>query len=177
MSSRSLSAFSNRASLLWPGVLLCAAVAAGAWLTAQLEEQLFTYAVIEAVVLASIPRTARVNKKELKAPDVAYSGDPQYTAIDGANSVARAVNTDKDIVRVGDLYYMCYQAVWFVSKTANGPWEVATSIPSEVYSIPASSPAHHVTYVTVEDDDDEASSLGSVHREIESARFAKIDVG
>ena len=27
---------------------------------------------IEAVVLASIPRTARVNKKELKAPDVAY---------------------------------------------------------------------------------------------------------
>ncbi len=110
---------------------------------------------IEAVVLASIPRTARVNKKELKAPDVAYSGDPQFTAIDGANGVARAENTDKDIVRVGTLYYMCYQAVWFVSKTANGPWEVATSIPPEVYSIPASSPAHHVTYVTVEDDDDE----------------------
>ena len=39
---------------------------------------------IEAVVLASIPRTARVNKKELKAPDVAYSGDPQFTAIEGA---------------------------------------------------------------------------------------------
>ena len=65
------------------------------------------------------------------------------------------MNTDKDIVKVGDLYYMCFQAVWFVSKTANGPWEVATSIPPEVYSIPASSPAHHVTYVTVEDDDDE----------------------
>ncbi len=56
---------------------------------------------IEAVVLASIPRTARVNKKELKAPDVAYSGDPQYTPIDGTQGVARAVNTDKDIVRVG----------------------------------------------------------------------------
>ena len=96
-----------------------------------------------------------MNKKELKAPDVAYSGDPQFTNIEGAKGVARAENTDKDIVRVGTLYYMCYQAVWFVSKTANGPWEVATTIPPEVYSIPASSPAHHVTYVTVEDDDDE----------------------
>ena len=38
----------------------------------------------EAVVLASIPRTARVNKKELKAPDVAYQGEPQFTPIDGA---------------------------------------------------------------------------------------------
>jgi hypothetical protein len=110
---------------------------------------------IEAVVLASIPRTARVNKKQLKAPDVAYSGDPQFTDIQGAKGVARAENTDKDVVRVGTLYYMCYQAVWFVSKTATGPWEVATTVPPEVYTIPASSPAHHVTYVTVEDDDDE----------------------
>ena len=35
---------------------------------------------IEAVLLASIPRTARVNKKELKAPDVAYSGRPAVQA-------------------------------------------------------------------------------------------------
>jgi uncharacterized integral membrane protein (TIGR00698 family) len=52
MSNRSRSWIANKASVLWPGVLLCAAVAAGAWLIAQLEEQLFTYAVIEAVVLA-----------------------------------------------------------------------------------------------------------------------------
>ena len=39
---------------------------------------------IEAVVLATIPRTARVNKKQLKAPDVAYSGDPQFANIEGA---------------------------------------------------------------------------------------------
>jgi hypothetical protein len=30
---------------------------------------------------------------------------------------------------------------------------VASSIPQAIYSIPASSPSHHVTYVTVEDDD------------------------
>ena len=40
-------------------------------------------------------------------------------------TVQRAVNTDKDVFKVGDLYYMCYQGVWFVGKTATGPWEVA----------------------------------------------------
>ncbi|HEU4938927.1 MAG TPA: hypothetical protein VFT39_20905 [Vicinamibacterales bacterium] len=106
----------------------------------------------EAVLLASIPQTARVNKKELKAPEVPYQGDPQFQPIE-KTSVQRAVNTDKDVFKVGDLYYMCYQAVWFVGKTATGPWEVASSVPQQIYEIPVSSPAHHVTYVTVEDDD------------------------
>lgn len=43
---------SDRAGILLPGIALSAAVAAGAWLVAQAEERLFTYAVIEAVVLA-----------------------------------------------------------------------------------------------------------------------------
>jgi hypothetical protein len=109
----------------------------------------------EGVLLASIPRTARVNKKELKAPDVIYQGDPQFKPIDGSKGVQQAVNTDKDIVKYGDLYYMCFQGVWFMSRAATGPWEVASSIPEQVYTIPASSPVHHVTYVTVEDDDDD----------------------
>jgi len=108
----------------------------------------------EAVLLASIPRTARVNKKELKAPEVTYQGSPQFQTIEGATNVERAVNTDKDIVKHGDLYYMCFQGVWFMSRAATGPWEVANSIPKEIYTIPASSPINHVTYVTVEDDDD-----------------------
>jgi hypothetical protein len=109
---------------------------------------------IEAVLLAEMPRTARVNVKETKAPDVVYQGDPKFEQIPGT-SVARAVNTDKDILKIGDLYYMCFQAVWFMSKSASGPWEVARSVPKDIYSIPASSPANHVTYVTIEDDDDD----------------------
>ena len=105
----------------------------------------------EAVLLAQVPQTARVNKKELKAPDVAFQGDPQFTPIE-KTTVQRAVNTDKDVFKVGDLYYMCYQGVWFVGKGATGPWEVASSVPEQIYQIPVSSPAHHVTYVTVEDD-------------------------
>ena len=33
----------------------------------------------EAVLLASIPQTARVNRKETKAPEVDFQGDPQFT--------------------------------------------------------------------------------------------------
>ena len=109
---------------------------------------------IEAVLLAEIPQTARVNKKELKAPDVAFQGDPKFTPIE-TTTVERAVNTDKDVFKIGDLYYMCYQGVWFVGKGAAGPWEVADSVPEQIYKIPVSSPANHVTYVTIEEDNDD----------------------
>jgi hypothetical protein len=108
----------------------------------------------EAVLLASIPQTARVSRKEVKAPEVAYQGDPKFEPIP-STSVARAVNTDKDIIKVGDLYYLCFDGVWFVSKAPTGPWVVADSIPKTIYEIPVSSPSHSVTYVTVEDSNDE----------------------
>jgi hypothetical protein len=108
----------------------------------------------EAVLLAQIPQTARVNKKQTKAPEVAFQGDPQFQPIE-KTTVQRAVNTDKDVFKVGDLYYMCYQGVWFSGKSASGPWEVTSAVPEQIYQIPVSSPAHHVTYVTVEDDDDD----------------------
>ena len=66
-------------------------------------------------------------------------------------TVQRAVNTDKDIIKVGDLYYMCFQGVWFMSKTPTGPWQVTGEVPKQIYEIPVSSPSHAVTYVTVED--------------------------
>ncbi len=109
---------------------------------------------IDAVILAQIPQTARVNRKEVKAPEVAYQGDPKFVAVE-QTSVQRAVNTDKDVFLVSGKYYMCYNGVWFVGPTASGVWEVASTIPAEIYKIPVSDPSHHVTYVTVEDSDDE----------------------
>ena len=107
----------------------------------------------EAVVLAQIPQTAHVSRK-LAAPDVNYNGAPEFQPIE-KTTVQRAVNTDKDIIKVGDLYYMCFEGVWFMSKSATGPWNVTGEVPKEIYEIPVSSPAHSVTYVTVEDDDDD----------------------
>jgi hypothetical protein len=116
----------------------------------------------EAILLSQVPQTARVNIRETKAPDVEFQGDPMFEAIP-MTRVSRAVNTDKDIIKVGDLYYMCFQGVWFMSRNATGPWEVAQTVPKEIYEIPASSPAHNVTYVTVvEDDDDEWVTFAAV---------------
>jgi hypothetical protein len=109
----------------------------------------------EAVLLAQIPQTARVKKSEVKAPDVAYNGDKATFQPIEKTTVQRAVNTDKDVFLVDGKYYMCYQGVWFTSAQSGGPWTLAESVPEAIYQIPASSPSHHVTYVTVEDDDDD----------------------
>jgi hypothetical protein len=108
----------------------------------------------EAVLLAEIPQFARVNKKEITAPEVIYQGDPQFQPIQ-ETTLQRAVNTDKEIIKVGETYYLCYQGVWFMANTAKGPWTLATSVPQEVYLIPPSSPSHSVTYVTVQQDEDD----------------------
>ena len=108
----------------------------------------------EAVLLAEIPQFARVNKKEIAAPDVIYQGDPQYTQISGT-ALQRAANTDKQIIKVGETYYMCYQGIWFQSNSPKGPWTLAESVPRDIYNIPPSDPAYSVTYVTVQDDDDD----------------------
>lgn len=114
----------------------------------------------EGVLLAQIPQTARVNKKEAKAPEVKYQGDPQFEKVE-KTKVERAVNTDKSIIKVGDMYYMCFEGVWFMGKSPTGPWEVASKVPGEIYEIPISSPANNVTYVTVQDDDDEWATFAT----------------
>ena len=85
----------------------------------------------EAVVLAQIPTTARVNVKQLQAPEVGYQGAPKFQPISDT-SLSYAVNTDKEIIQDGDLYYMCYRGIWFMSQNPNGPWTVTTSVPPDL---------------------------------------------
>jgi hypothetical protein len=113
----------------------------------------------EAVLLASIPKTARVDKKNLKAPSVTYDGDPNFQPIEGTQ-LYYSVNSPDDVIKFGDVYYLCFQGMWFKSGNANGPWELTTDVPKEIYSIPADSPVHNVTYVTVIDDDPDYPSYG-----------------
>jgi hypothetical protein len=104
-----------------------------------------------AVRLAQIPHSARVNKKAVKAPTVAYDGTPAFTLIP-QTPVGRAVNTDKDVLKAGRFFYLCFDGVWFVSNGPAGPWRVTGAVPSAIYQIPPSSPAYRVTYVTVDED-------------------------
>jgi hypothetical protein len=102
----------------------------------------------DAVLLAQIPNTAIVNIKEAEAQvKVQYDGEPQFKPIE-PTQLSYATNTQEKVIQVGNVYYVCYQAVWFTSSNAKGPWKVADSIPKEIYSIPPSSPVYNVTYVT-----------------------------
>lgn len=102
----------------------------------------------DAVMLAQIPTTVTVNKKEAAAQvKVQYDGDPQFKPIETTN-LQYATNTQQKVIKDGDLYYLCFQGVWFMSTTPSGPWETANAVPKEIYSIPPSSPVYNVTYVT-----------------------------
>ena len=101
----------------------------------------------DAVLLASIPRTAVVNRNEAQ-PEVSYDGEPEFEPIE-KTAVKYAVNTANDVFIVGSAYYTCYEGVWFTGPSAKGPWAVADSIPKEIYAIPPTSPKYNVTYVTV----------------------------
>jgi len=102
----------------------------------------------DAVLLAQIPNTVVVNKAEAeKGVQIYYNGEPQFAPI-ANTTMSYATNTQAKVVKLNDLYYLCYQGVWFVGKDAKGPWSVLDSVPDEIYTIPPSSPLYNVTYVT-----------------------------
>jgi hypothetical protein len=102
----------------------------------------------DAVMLAQIPTTVIVNRAEAEANvRVAYDGAPEFKPIE-QTSLQYAVNTEDKIIKDGDLFYLCFQGVWFMSTSPEGPWKTADSVPREIYTIPPSSPVYNVTYVT-----------------------------
>lgn len=104
----------------------------------------------EALIANSIPQTAAVNRAAAKLA-VTYDGAPQFAPIQGT-SMQYVVNSRPPVICVGTNSYYCVQnGVWFTANSLTGPWAPATSVPPEIYSIPASSPLHNDTYVYVYD--------------------------
>ena len=101
----------------------------------------------DAVLIAQIPTTATVTPAAASEVKVSYVGQPQFQPIEGT-SMQYAVNTPNKVIQVGTEYYLCYQGVWFVSFSSQGPWQVAQTVPQVIYTIPPSSPVYNVTYVT-----------------------------
>jgi hypothetical protein len=98
---------------------------------------------------AEIPQTAAIKRSEAKV-EVSYDGAAQFQPIPSTD-IQYAVNTDSSVLKIGDRYYVCDNAVWFAGLTPNGPWTVADSVPDSVKSIPPSSPVYNVRYVTIYD--------------------------
>jgi hypothetical protein len=101
----------------------------------------------DAVLMAQVPTTATVDPKAAEQAKVTYTGDPEFKPIEGT-AMQYATNTADKVIKVGDVYYLCLQGVWFMSPSATGPWTTANSVPQEIYTIPPSSPVYNVTYVT-----------------------------
>jgi hypothetical protein len=114
-----------------------------------------------ATLEAALPRKATISRDAGKDVSVFYQGEPQFEAIPGTIGLERAVNSSNDIVKVGAEYYLCDNAVWYVSTTAIGPWIVADKIPTVIYEIPPSSASYHVTHVHVYEDESDSSSVST----------------
>ena len=101
----------------------------------------------EAAIENRIPQTAAVRRDQAKL-EVRYDGAPKFQPIPGT-AMQYAVNSDSEVIYTGGRYWACRNAVWFVSDSAQGPWELADSIPPEIYTIPPVSPLYHLRYAYV----------------------------
>ena len=102
----------------------------------------------EALIANSIPQTATITRSEAKLT-VVYDGEATFVPIEGT-SMTYARNTSAPVIKVADhQYYSVEAGVWFKAPTPQGPWRVAEFVPEVIYTIPASSPLHYVTYAKV----------------------------
>jgi hypothetical protein len=102
----------------------------------------------DAVLDQHIPQTAAIKRSDASLL-VEYDGKPNFDNIPGT-SVAYAVNTGAQVLKIGNRYYAVDEAVWFTSSSATGPWVLADSIPqAEIDKIPPSSPVYNTTHVHI----------------------------
>ncbi len=106
----------------------------------------------EALTANSIPQGAAVPLNQ-KMQNARIDGQPQLAPIDGT-PLHYVANSETPIIEVNpQLWYAVQDGVWYFSTSVNGPWSVATYVPPVIYTIPASSPLHYLTYVQVYDSD------------------------
>jgi hypothetical protein len=103
----------------------------------------------EAAISNSIPQTATVPLKNGPTFTPNFDGPPQYQPIAGT-SLRYIVNSSEPVIEVApNSYYAVVAGVWFTATQITGPWSVATSVPTVIYTIPPSSPIYYVTYVRI----------------------------
>jgi hypothetical protein len=102
----------------------------------------------EALIANSIPESAAVPRTNtLAAPQ--FDGPMQLAPIQGT-PLHYVVNSPVPIIEEDpQSWYACQDGIWYAASAATGPWTVATFVPPVIYTIPADSPLHYLTYVQV----------------------------
>jgi len=111
-----------------------------------------------AVVANSVPTTATVKRSDAKI-QLSYDGEPKFKPIEGTR-MSYAVNARLPVICTGDRYYALDDGVWFLATSATGPWEVATEVPEEIYTIPPDSPVYYATFARVYQATDDEVEVG-----------------
>src|SRR5713101_4141963 len=107
-----------------------------------------THQARQAVIANDSPQTATISRSEAKLA-VQYDGAPALKPIEGT-PLQSVENASVPVIRVdASSSYALQNGVWFVAPSPAGPWAVATSVPSVIYTIPVNSPLHYVTYAYV----------------------------
>ena len=102
----------------------------------------------EALIANSIPQMATIQRSQVRF-SASYDGIPDFVPIPGT-TLSHARNSSTPVIRLDRHHYFAVdKGVWFAAASPNGPWSVATSVPSSLYAIPSSSPLHYVTYVRI----------------------------
>jgi len=102
---------------------------------------------------ASIPQTARVSRKEVKAPEVAYQAIRSSSRFPRPLSRAPSTPTRTSSKSATSTTLLRRRVVRV--ESADRAMGRGRLDPKTIYEIPVSSPSHSVTYVTVEDSNDE----------------------
>ena len=102
----------------------------------------------EALIANSIPESTKV-ARNTQMQDPRIDGPPRLEPIVGT-SLYYVVNSGTPIIKVAEnFFYACQNGIWFTANSLNGPWRVAVSVPEVIYTIPPSSPLHHLVYVQI----------------------------
>ena len=97
----------------------------------------------------SIPQTATVPLKGGPTFTPSFDGPPQFVPVAGT-SLTYVTNSSVPVIQVAPgAYYAVTAGVWFSATQITGPWVIATSVPTSIYTIPPSSPIYYVTYVRI----------------------------
>lgn len=101
----------------------------------------------DALRSTQVPRVAAIDRRGASL-EVTYDGEPRFASIPGTD-LEYAVNTSGSVLRIGEKYYACHDAVWYVADDPLGPWDVSEERPEGVEAIPPENPLYNTKYVDV----------------------------
>jgi hypothetical protein len=127
----------------------------------------------------------KLSEPEATPPIVYYSteaaellltdGEPRWAAI-GDRGLNYATNTEQELFRVDDIYFLLLSGRWFSTAQLDGPWALARQLPDAFQDIPPedSAQAHEMSYVRSSipgtEEAWEAALLASIPRKAEIQR-------